>query len=251
MGLFEKVTNDANTVEEKDFVPGQKREPLPSDIYNLIIKYVYGEKAKSGAIGIHCLFEVADGDYAGRQLRITEYISSSDAKNNRTYYERKTANGMEKVKLPGYKAMGDLAELVVGKDIQKCNTEQKTINLYNFEKKAEVPTKVEMFVELLNKGIRGCVVNEIQDKETKNTQTGEYEPTGQTKNVNAIHAYLSASDYRTASEVRHNLTADYKEIWLKKWKDKVNDRSSQVKNNGSQGAPVASGNAAEKSDLFV
>lgn len=251
MGLFDNVDTSNDVAKEKDVVRGQRQEPLSSDIYNLIIKYAYGQKAKSGALGVHVMFQVADGAHKGREFRITEYIASGDAKGNKTYYEKKQDNGqVERFALPGFALIDSMAQLVAKKSIVACNNEKRTLKLYDFDKKAEVPTEVDMFVELVNKGVCGCVLHRVEDKNAKNTMTGEYEPTGQVRSSNAIDKFLNAADRKTLVEIQNNIPADFKDKWVEKWKDQIDDQTTEVKNAGIKGAPAASGSNADKEPLF-
>lgn len=249
MSLFDQVDNSAKTEAATDSVRGQRREPLPSDIRNLIVKYAYGKKSKGGAMGIHMLLEDAD---TKREIRVTEYITSGDAKGNKTYYEKpKDGGGKEQFKLPGFIAIDSLAQLIAGKGILECANEKRTIKLYDFDAKAEKPTEVDMLVELVGKGVCGCVLHQIQDKRAKNAQTGTYEPTGKTFATNVVEKYLSAAERKTISEITNNLDADFQKKWLEKWKDQIDDQSTEVKNAGLKGAPAASGDNAEKAPLFA
>lgn len=252
MGIFDKVDNSAQTEQEQDRVRGQRQEPMPSDIQNLIIKHCYGQPSKGGALGVHTLFEVADGDHKGRQFKIVEYITSGDAKGNKTYYEKKSSDGkIERRNLPGFILIDSMAQLIAGKSIVNCVAEKRTIKLYDFDKKAEVPTEVEMFTELVNKGITACVVFQVQDKTAKDTQTGEYKPTGQTFSKNSVEKFLDPRSRKTLSEKKNDLSADFKDQWLKKWQGQVDDQSSEVKGAGMKGAPAPSGEQAEKAPLFA
>jgi len=251
MGVFDNIDSSATTAPEKDTVRGSRQVPLPSGIYNLIIKHAFAQKAKSGALGVHVLFQVADGEHKEREFRITEYVASGDAKGNKTYYEKKQDNGtVERFDLPGFSLINSLAQLVAKKGITQCANEKRTIKLYDYDAKADKPTEVDMFIELVNKGVCGCVLHRIEDKNSKNTQTGEYEATGQTRDSNVVDKFLNAADRRTVSELQNNIPADFKDKWLEKWKDQVDDQSSEVKNAGLKGAPAASGAAADKAPLF-
>lgn len=252
MGIFDNVDNSANTAPEKDTVRGQRQEVLPSNIYNLIIKHAFAKKAGSGALGVNVLFQVADGEHKDREFRITEYVTSGNAKGNKTYYEKKQDNGkVEQFALPGFTLIDSLAQLVANKSIVNCAAEKRVIKLYDYDKRAEVPTEVDMFIELVNKGVCGCVINRVENKNAKNTQTGEYEPTGQTYSTNIVDKFLSASNRKTLSEIRHDVPADFKDKWLEKWKDQIDDQSTAVHNTGIKGAPATSGNNADKKPLFA
>jgi len=252
MGVFDKVDSSAKVEKENDFVKGSKRKLIPSSIQNCIIKYAYASFAKSGALAVNLSFDVADGDSKGQNFRITEYITSGDAKGNKTFYEKKNKEGKtEKFNLPGFTLIDSMAHLITGKSITECNTEKKTIPLYDFNAKAEKPTDVEMFTELVGKGIAICVLHQIQDKTSQNTQTGDYEPTGKVYEVNVADKFLHPSDRKTWSEMKNNVPADFKDKWLERWEGKVDDQSSEVKGAGLKGAPAVSGDNAEKTDLFA
>ena len=246
MSLFEGIDSSAKTAEEKDSVRGQRRTPAPSDIYNLIVKYAYGQKSKGGAMGITLAFIVANGPEKDREIRITDYITSGDSKGNKTYYEK---DG-EKFNLPGFTAIDALAHLAANKSILQCRSEKRVLKLYDFDKKAEVPTEVDMLVELVGKGVCGCVLHQIQDKQAKNAQSGEYEATGKTFETNVIDKYLDPRSRRTVSELKNNLEADFQKKWLEKWKGQIDDQSTEVKSAGLKGAPAASGENATKTNLF-
>ncbi|RLB94478.1 MAG: hypothetical protein DRH26_01130 [Deltaproteobacteria bacterium] len=251
MSLFDNVNTSATVKEDVDFVKGQRKEPLPTDIYNLIIKYAYGEKSKGGAMGIHTVFTTPEG----REIKATEYITSGDKKGNKTYYEKDKKNDdgsvtKEQFNLPGFSAIDSLCHLVIGKGILDCGSEMKTINLYDYDAKKEVPTEVNMLMELVGKAVCGAVLHQIQDKTAKNAQTGKYEPTGKTYATNVVDKFLNAADRKTASEIKNGLDGDFADKWLAKWKGQIDDQSTEVKSAGTKGAPSVSGEAAPKTSLF-
>ena len=252
MGLFDKVATSASVKEDVDVVRGQRKEPLSSDIYNLMIKYAYGQKSKGGAMGIHMVLTTPED----REIKVTEYITSGDAKGNKTYYEKDKKDsdgnitGKDQFNLPGYSAIDSLCNLVIGKSILQCDNEKRTINLYDYTLKKEIPTEVDMLVELVGKAVCGAVLNQIQDKTAKNSQTGKYEPTGKTYSTNVVDKFLNAADRKTASEVRNKLDGDFAPKWLAKWKGQIDDQSTEVKTAGLKGAPAVSGEAAPKTSLF-
>lgn len=248
--LFAGVDNSAKTVAEKDSVRGARRQPIPSSIQNFIIKYAYADKSKGGAMGINLALTVFDGDHKDREVRLTEWITSGDAKGNKTYYERKTDKGVEHVKLPGFVTVDNLCQIVAGKSVLEMGSSKKTISLYDFDKKAEVPTEVDMLDDLVGKPVSACVLHTIEDKNAKNAQTGEYEPTGQVREINTIDKFLDPKDRKTASELDNGVDADFHKAWLAKWEGQINDQSTEVQNAGLKGAPQASGSAAPKENLF-
>lgn len=247
MNMFEGANNSADVQKDQDRVRGQKQAPLPSSIQDMIIKHAYGAKAGSGALGIHMLLETADGS---RQIKYVEYVISGDKKGNKTYYEKKVGDEMQKFNLPGYTMMNDMAELVTGKPLLQLANEKRTIKLWSKDANGEVPTDVDMLIDLVGKPVRVCVLSIIEDKTKKNDQTGNYDPTGQTYATNTVDKFLHPQDRRTAGEMRNDIPSDFAEKWEAKWNDQVDDRSTEVKDAGMKGAPQASGDDTAKSGLF-
>jgi hypothetical protein len=246
MSVFANVDSAAPTQADKDVVRGQKREPIASSIQNMIIEHAYFEKKKSGASFVNVQLKIADGEHKDRFIRLSECVASGDAKGNKTYYEK----AGERINLPGFALIDSLAQLVAGKSVITLANAKKTIKLYNFDKKEEVPTEVDMFTELTGKGICGCVLSVIEDKTVHNAQTGAYDPTGQVYRNNTIDKFLDPQKRRTYAEINNNLDPTFKDQWLAKWEDQVSDKSTEVKSAGLKGAPAAAGGAAEKTDLF-
>lgn len=258
MSLFDNVNQSSNVEADTDHVKGQRRSPLDSGIYNLIIKYAYGEKKKSGSTFINLVFETPEK----REVKISECVASGDAKGNKTYYERKQDDGsMKQFNLPGFALINDLATLVAGKSITACTSEKKTIMLYNFDTKCDKPTEVDMLTELVGQPVCGCVLNTIEDKTAKNdaydsakpnSKTNQlYLPTGDTRSKNTIDKFLAASDRKTAQETAAGVESAFAESWLTQWKSKINDESTEVKSAGLKGAPAATGENATKAPLFA
>lgn len=251
MSIFDGIDNSAKTEAEKDSVKGARRQPLDSDIYNTLVKSAHVIKSKGGAMGVVLNLVVADGDHKDRELRQTEYITSGDKKGNKTYYEREEDGKMKKFNLPGFSMIDNLTQLIAGKGVTEMPTEKRTINLYDFEQKKEVPTEVDMLVDLVNKPICSAVLRQIQDKTAKDAQSGEYKPTGQVFETNVIDKFLDPLTRHTASEKMNGVDADFQTRWVEKWKDNIDDQSSGVNNAGQKGAPAPSGGGGEaKAPLF-
>jgi hypothetical protein len=249
MGLFDNVAEDVSVKNDDtpDRVKGMKVAPLDSDIYGLNIKYAYGQKSSGGAMGIFLVLDTAEG----RTIKATEYVTSGTKKGGNYYYEKKNKEGvMEKKPLPGFSAINSLCKLVAGKGIFECATEKKTIPLYNFDAKGDIPTEVDMIMDLVGKPVNGCVLHTIEDKTKKNDQTGVYEPTGATYAKNTVDKFLSADGRKTEAEQTAGVESAFAGQWLDEWKGKINDESSEVKGAGTKGAPAASGDDAPKSALF-
>lgn len=245
MSILSKLQTAANEEinEEKDSVGGSG--PVESGLYNHIINIAYVKKAASGALSLVVHFK----DPNNREIRSTFWMTSGDAKGNKNYYEK---DG-EKFFLPGYNMANSLALLTVGKEIGELDTETKVINLWSSEVKAEVPTKVDMVMDLLNKPIISGVLKQTVNKTVKNTTTGAYEPTEDTRDENEIDKFFRASDRMTSSEIRAQADeATFIDTWATKWAGKTRDRTGGTKGtSGTAGAPPKPAAKKPAASLFA
>jgi hypothetical protein len=248
MGLFDQVTTSSKVKVEVDVVRGQKKEPLASDIYNMIIKYAYANKSKGGALGVTVVLATPEG----REVKEVQYITSGNEKGNKTYYEKENTDTktMDQFALPGFNAIDSLCRLVLDKGVLECDNEKRTIKLYDFETKAEKPAEVDMLIDLVGKPICAAVLNQVEDKTAKNAATGKYEPTGKTYATNVIDKYLDPITRQTSQEKANNVDSAYADAWLTKWKGQVSNQSTASKTAGQPGAPAATGEIAKKTSLF-
>lgn len=216
-----KTDNTVNT-EETDVLGGGI---LPTNIYGSKISMAYLTESTKGAIGVvlHLMTP------SQQNIRGTVWITN---RNKETYYVKDN----EKRALPGFLLMNSLGLLTVGKEVLQLDQEEKTVMVYDFDAKKELPTNVPVLVELLNQEIYTAVEHRIVDSTTLNTSTGKYEPTGKTRETNEIVKFFRASDKKTVSEVQAQEDATFFDKWLEKNKDKVIDKSDKsVK--PQQGAP--------------
>lgn len=221
-----KTDNSVDT-QEADVLGGGGL--LPTDIYGTKIDLAYTVESKNGAIGVALHATTT----TGKSIRQTVYITN---RNKETYY---TKDG-EKHALPGFLLMNSLALLTVGKEITQLDTEEKVVNLYNFDAKKEMPTKVQVITDLIGKEVYAAVELQVVDK-TALAGDGSYQPTGETREQNEIVKFFRASDKKTTSEI----TAEAEEAvffnaWLEKNKGKTKDKSKGAAGS-SAGAPKPAG----------
>ena len=245
MGLFDNVKNSQNLRAEKDTVRGAGRGVVPSGLYKFLVKYCYGQKSKGGALGINLV--LTSPDHGDREFKFTEWVTSGDEKGNKTFYE---SDG-EEIALPGYVTIEALFALTLGVSVQNANNEKRTIPIYNFDQKAEVPTEVDMYVDILGKPVNALILQTRENKQKRNDQ-GVYEDVpGETRDINEIEKFLDPETNKTAIELGNNIEADFHEKWLTKWEGEVNDKSSAgASSSGNAGAPAASAGTTTKSGLF-
>ena len=233
MSLLANLTSDDSIAAEKDSVGSGGVHA--SGLYPSTISIAYLSKSDGGALALNLVAKSASGQDIKGQL----WMTSGTAKGCKNYYEK---DGVKNY-LPGYLLGNSLALLAAAKEISQMDTEQKVINLYSKEAKAEVPTKVDMLVELLGKDIIIGLIKQTVDKTKKNETTGAYESTGETREENEIDKFFRARDNMTTAEIRAGATeATFIKTWGDKWTDKVRNKASAA--SGTAGAPKAAGAAA-------
>lgn len=238
MSLLQNLKSDETIAQERDSVGGNG--PVESGLYKSVINLAYLTKSGGGAIG---LVLAAKSD-TGREIRQTLWMTSGTAKGGQNYYLDKDG---AKQYLPGFNLANSLALLTVGKELSDLGTETKVVNAYSPEAKAEIPTKVEMIVDLLGKDIIIGVIKQTVDKTKKNDATGVYENTGETRDENEIDKFFRARDRMTTAEIRAQATeAAFIDTWDAKWTGKTRDRSKGTGAAGTAGAPKAPGAAATR-----
>lgn len=238
--------------EEKDSVGGG-RPVYDSGIYAGTIKLAYLQKSKGGALGLFLTIETDDG----KEITQAMYVTGGDSKGNKHYYEK---DG-EKFYLPGFNMANSLSMLTAGVPLFEVETETKTIALYNYEAKGEVPTKVEVATGLMNKRIYvGLIKQEVQ-KTAKNEATGQYDPIDGTRFENDIDKFFCAHDAfdkMTTSEIMakkqdDTVVAAFYDTWDKANTGKVRDKTGGGKAKAgapSAGKPAAAG-GKPTSSLFA
>lgn len=232
MNMLANLTTDSSIADEKDSIGGGG--VLESGVYACKVAMAYLSKASSGALGLVLTLKT-DG---GKDVKQTLWMTSGEAKGCKNYYEK---DG-EKHYLPGFLHANSLALLTVGKEISQLETETKVVNVYSAEAKAEVPTKVEVLMDLLNQDIVVGLIKQTVDKTKKNESTGAYEATGETRDENDIDKLFRARDKMTTAEIRAQAeSATFVETWSAKWTGQTKNKAKGAA--GTAGAPKAAAGA--------
>lgn len=230
MSLLASLSTDSSIADEKDSVGNGG--PLDSGLYLTTIAMAYLTKAASGALGMVLTLKTE----TGKEIRQTLWMTSGTAKGCKNYYEK---DG-EKNYLPGFNHANSLALLTCGKEISQLETETKVVNVYSAEAKSEVPTKVEVPMDLLGKEILVGLIKQTVDKTKKNEATNIYEATGETRDENDIDKLFRAKDRMTTAEIRAQAeTAAFADTWEAKFAGTVKNKAKGA--SGTAGAPKAAG----------
>ena len=245
MSLFQNLATDDSIQDEKDVLGGGGFKALPSNIYDFTIKLAYVTIAASKATGIVLELETE----AGEKLKVTEWVSSGEAKGCKNYYEK---DG-QKYYLPGFNNINAVCLLTVGKELKDMETETKQIPLWNSEAKAEVPTKTQVLTDLHGQAITMGVLREIHNKTKWNAETKEREVVEGTVEQYVINKVFRTKDHKTVAEIRGQAEeATFYSQWKEKNEGKDVDKTKATPAGaGTAGAPksAAAGNKP-KTSLF-
>ena len=229
MSLLSTLSTDSSIADEKDTVGSSG--PLNSALYPATVALAYVTESKGGAMGLVLNLKTDQG----RDIRQTLWMTSGTAKGKKNYYEDKQG---QKQYLPGFVQANALALLTVGKEIGQLDTETKVVNVYSYEAKAEIPTKVEVIMDMINQEILVGLIKQTVDKTQKNEATGTYEPTGETRDENEIDKFFRAKDRMTTAEIRAQAEeATFADTWEQKWAGKTKDRAKGANAAGTPGMP--------------
>lgn len=247
MSLLNSLTTDASIKNETDSVGGSG--PVESGLYPLTVALAYVKKSEGGAMGLFLHFKTEDD----KEIRQTLWMTSGTLKGCKNYYEK---DG-QKNYLPGFLHANSLALLTLGKEVSTLTTEEKVVKLYDSNAKAEVPTKVDMIMDLLNQPIIAGIIKQTVDKTAKVEGTNDYVATGETREENEIDKFFRAKDKMTTAEIRAEAAEpEFYIAWDKKWTGKVKNKAkgAVVGQAGTAGAPkagaAAGGTAKPGKSLF-
>jgi len=234
MSLFKNLKTDDSIQEAKDSLGGSV---LESGAYDMVIDMAYIDQSKGGAMSCNFTFKNSEG----KSLRVTEWMTSGNEKGNLNYYVDK--NGTKKY-LPGFTTTNGICLLSVGTEISEMEPEEKVLNIYSPEAKKEVPTKKQVLMDLLGQEITLGIIKEVIDKTSKDA-SGNYVPTGETREQNVIDKVFRTVDKMTVAEIKAEADATFYEQWKEK-----NTGTVKNKAKGAGDAPKAATTAKKKPNLF-
>lgn len=239
MGLFSDM-DTAGHEENKDVLGGYS--PLETDIYTGPIKLAYAGQSDGGARNVTLVLDIG-----GREYTETVYYTNRQGQN---FYEKDGS----KRSLPGFIIIDDLCMVTTEKPLKDQDTEEKTVKIYDYDKREEVPTAVHVLVDLIGKEASFAIQKNLENKSKK--EGNEYVDTADTRETNNIQKVFHKETRMTVPEARNGSdTAEFYDAWLSKNKGVTRDKRT-VKGNASQaGAPGGGGvpeggQATERKSLF-
>ncbi len=214
MSIFKKLKTEG--LEESQERVGGLSRIFDSDIYTGVIKMIYADQAKSGAMNINLIINVDSREY-----KETIYITNKQGENFFMRDKKKQA-------LPGFIIVNELALITTGKELSELDVEEKVVNVYNYESKKEEPTKVQAITDMIGETISFAVMQIIEDKTTKNGN-GEYVPTGETRTINEIKKFFDTESHKTVSEATKEMEATFWDKWLEAHQGKTSNKAKGAK----------------------
>jgi len=190
MNIFANKTAVENDIET-DYIPSGFAV-LETDTYPGEIKAVYISDAQnSKAQAVNFIIKLDNG------TEFKQKIWVSNKAGELTYKDKTTGKPKN---LPGYMQVDAIAMLLVGKIMSKLDTDDRTLNLYDFTAKKEMPKMVPCFVELHN--VRGNFdIQKQQVAVTKKNDAGVYVPNGEVKDINELIKAYPEDKFCTITEV--------------------------------------------------
>lgn len=210
MSIFSNLSN-TGLEESKDVLGGFQL--FDTDIYPATIKLAYAGVSTGGAMSVTFVFDIN-----GREHRETQYVTNRQKENFYT-------TGGKKYPLPGFTLVDDICMIASGKPLAEQTDEPKMVKVYNATAKAEVPTEVPVLVDLIGQKVALGIFKQIENKSAKNEQTGEYEPTAETRELNVIDKVFHPEAKLTVVEAKAGKTEpEFWNKWLEKNKGTVRNR---------------------------
>lgn len=227
MSLFKNLTNDG-LEENQDRLGGFS--VFDTDVYGGKIKVAYAGQAPSGAHNITVIL-----DLGGREYRETVYITNKKGENFFLNKEDKS----KKVALPGFTTIDDLCQAATDKTLAEQDTEEKMVNVYDRDAGKEVPKAVQVLTDLTGKDVLVAIQKTMVDKTKKDDATGEYVPTGESRDENTIVKVFHPTLRVTIVEAKDGKSAAFIDAWLERNKGKVFDKRQHKGDGVRSGRPGA------------
>lgn len=250
MGLLSNIKKVQAKGSDNDVLGGDRL--FNTGLVDFKIEAAFMTESSGGAtmFNLHLLDPITKKVFKTQECIVTKA-------GNSTYKDKEG----DDVFLPGYITINSICQLSIDTELHdfgEDDTEIKTIKLYNFTDKKEVPTQVEMVTEMVGADITIGVIRQIVDK-TKNMagqgEPADYQPTGETREENVIGKVFHMETGFTIQELEAGAnegdTPEFRVKWAEKNTETYNRAKGANANNGKSGAPTtASGDAPVKKKLF-
>jgi hypothetical protein len=150
--------------------------------------------------------------------------------------------------------------MTTDKPLDEQAEEEKVVKIYDYEAKKDLPKSVPVLVDLIGKRIVLGIKKTKEDKSKKDA-SGNYQPTGETRDANNIDkvfhdpSLITVAEATAAAEKNEAPVANFHKSWVDRNQGTVKDNTSTAA--GAAGkpgkpgtAPAAGGDAAPRKSLF-
>ncbi len=222
--------------------------PRNSDAYDMKIKAFYAGQSDGGARNVSVILEDEKGEH-----RETVYVTNKKGEN---WFLNKEDNS-KKVPLPGFTTIDDICLAATGLPLADQEWEEKTIKLYDFDAKKELPKAVMMATGVIGQTITVGLIQTLKNKGVKQPD-GTYEDGPEERTEVNINKVFHTETKMTMAEARAGKQeGEFYQSWIDRNKGTVIDKRTIKDGAGGKpvaGKPVASGAAggetAPKKSLF-
>ena len=222
-------------------------QPLETDAYEATIKMAYAGQSQGGAQNVTIL-----ADINGKEFRETIYITNKKGEN---FFLNKQDN-TKKVPLPGFTTIDDICLIAGGAPLCDQPVEEKLVKIWDPEERKEMPKSVPVLIGLLGQKVGLGIIKQTVDVNEKDG-SGNYVPTGKTRDENTIDKVFDVDSNLTVVEARNELTAGvFMTSWVEKNKGQTRDKTLKeaANQNGRSGRPAGgppqAGGQAKTKSLF-
>jgi hypothetical protein len=247
-GIFGNLTNDG-LEESQDRLGGFS--PFDTDAYDATVKLAYAGKSDQGANSLTVVCDMPDG----REYKETLWVTNKKGEN----FFLNQQDRSKKVPLPGFTVADDICLCTTEKPLAEQVSEEKVVNIYDYDQKKEVPTSVQVLTDLIGKPVTLGITRNLENKSVK--QGNDYVPIADTRETNTIEKVFHTPTKLTMVEVRNGKTqAEFYTAWVERNKGQTRDRR-KIKDGAQAGtagrpsagppqAQAATSGAAPRKSLF-
>ena len=239
--MFENMTNDG-LEKSGDHLGGGGL--LETNGYDGKIKVAYaGKSTSSKSQSVTVVIDVN-----GHELRETFWVCNKNGVH--TYEDKKDPT--KKYGIPGFVTIDNLCLITTGKGLAEQAFAEKTVNIYDYDAKQELPKSVQVLDDLTGKDVGLLVVKQTVDK-TKKDESGNYNPTGETRDENVIEKFVDMASKRTVTEAQEGVeSAVFYHKWVEKNQGKTKNKAkgAEGKSGSPNGSPPSSSESKPTTSLF-
>jgi hypothetical protein len=157
MSLLANLKRTANIEAATDY-PLNARPKMSTGLHNMTVEMAYLGESSGGSISVTLKLVEA----TGATLDTTLYITSGREKGQKHYFIDKQT-GAQKY-LPSFTIANDLSRLTADQELFELEPEEKTVMVYNYDLRKDVPTTKQVLTELIGKEITVGVVGVLKDQ---------------------------------------------------------------------------------------